>query len=627
MAKLTDRQRLILSKLYYYKKYVTGQTLASLLNVSSRTIRTDVKIINETFKYDIIDSTHQGYFLMHPEAYMEINNRGFNSESNNIDFILKELLSQFKPINIDELSEKLYISKTSLLNEIKKPKLEPKLKLIKHSNSITIEGPEYIKRKLLKEIIFRDYSRSFASVFDIYNIFPNIDGENIIDSLRKAAKKYHFYIDNTYIHTLLMGIEVGIDRIKQGFASDYDKDIVINEEVINVAKDFAKRIADKIDIELNNNDIQYFSYVLQGHLKTDKYYYNTDSIKKVVTKAVKDTFEYYNLKIDFDEYEDKLLKHIFLLIKRSQTNNLVQHPITEIMSYRCPFIYDVAVHLANILKQQLNIKLNSTEISFIAVHIGNAINNAQKNDEPLKTVFLCNDYYNSSSSLLKNITKDFGDMITITKIAKDYNEIKEIKDYDLLITTMADYIFEGEYARISYIYTLDDRIRILDKISKAFERRKNIKVKSILKDLFDEKLFFRNVKVDNEIEAINFLSQKLVEQDIADDDFCKSVLEREELSSTLIDAAFAFPHSLALNEKQTKCAILINDKGFLYDRYRVSFLIMMCVNKKDINLFQDIYNNLTKVLLFNDNYNKIYDIDTYDELIEYIGSKLSSIYN
>ena len=127
-------------------------------------------------------------------------------------------------------------------------------------------------------------------------------------------------------------------------------------------------------------------------------------------------------------------------------------------------------------------------------------------------------------------------------------------------------------------------------------------------------------------EAVAFLNEQLTQQDIVDKSFVESLYKREELSSTVIDGVFAFPHTLSLNEKKTKCAVLINEKGFIWGNYRIPFIFLFCINKKDIAFFEEMYNNLTKILLFNDNYNRIFDMNSHEEFIDYINEKLKYIY-
>ena len=626
MINLTSRQRDILSSLYYSNGYVTGKKLASLLNVSSRTIRTDIKYINIIFKNTVIESTHQGYYLYDASAFKGIVNNGLNSETDRTDSITYELLQCKEPTDIDELSDRLYLSKTSLFNEIKNIELGNNLSIQKNLNKIFVVGKEYEKRKALNRIITRNLSIKYVEQKDVINYFPDVDGEEVLIILNEVLKKYNYYIDNAYLNNLLLNIMIALSRIMDGFKSDTDDKVVISQTVADLSKEFTSKIKEAMNIELNDDDVKYFSYILQGQLKMINPSMNIDEIKKKALQILEETFDFFKLKIDFSKYEANFLNHIYLLVKRGQAFNLAQNNMHNIMKSRCPFVYDVAIHYANKLKNVFNIPINNTEISFIAVHLGNAIIDSKGQSEKLKAVLLNNDYLDSTSHLLEKISEDFGDKIEIISVSKNIDELSKIKKYDLLITTFPQIIFSNEYARISYLYTIDDKIRLLDKISKTIERKKNERIRNLLPELFDKRLFFKNTKINSKEDAIDFISSKLIKNNIVNEKFAKSVLEREELSSTVIDGVFAFPRSLSLDENKTKIAILISEKGFLYEGYRLPFIAVICVNHNDIRLYEDLLNNLTKILLFNDNYNHIFDIEDYDEFIEFIDSKLQSIY-
>lgn len=626
MINLTSRQRDILSSLYYSKDYVTGKKLASLLNVSSRTIRTDIKYINIIFKNTVIESTHQGYYLYDASAFKGLVNNGLNSETDRTDAITYELLQCKEPTDIDELSDNLYLSKTSLFNELKNIKLGDHLQIQKNQNKIFISGKEYEKRKALNRIITRNISIKYIEQKDVISYFSDIDGEEVLLILNSVLKKHGFFVDNAYLNNLLLNIEISLSRIMDGFISDTDDKVVISQSVIDLSEEFAERIADSLNIEIKNDDIKYFSYIIQGQLKMIAPSLNIDEIKEKTLLILDETFDFFKLKIDFSKYEDKFLNHIYLLVKRGQAFNLAQNNMNSIMKNRCPFVYDVAVHFANKLKRVFKIPMNTTEIAFIAVHLGNAIIDSKEYKTEIKAVLLNNDYLGSTSRILENINNDFGEKVKVISVAKNTEELSKIKNYDLLITTFPQIIFPNEYARISYLYTIDDKIRLLDKISKTIERKKNEKIRNLLPELFDKRLFFKNAKISSKDDAIDFISNKLIKNNIVNERFAKSVLEREELSSTVVDGVFAFPRSLSLDENKTKIAILISEKGFLYEGFRLPFIAVICVNHNDIRLYEDLLNNLTKILLFNDNYNHIFDIEDYDEFIEFIDSKLQSIY-
>lgn len=153
-------------------EYLTSQYLASELLLSDRTIRNYLKRLNEAIENNggrLIAKQGQGYqlevvnklafalFLKQREVTVEYGDQvtEFYGSEDRKKYILNKLLLEDRAIVIDDLAEELYISRSSLVNdiqEIKEKLAEYSLKIVsKHKQGMWIEGQEQDKRHVIMD--------------------------------------------------------------------------------------------------------------------------------------------------------------------------------------------------------------------------------------------------------------------------------------------------------------------------------------------------------------------------------------------------------------------------------------------------------------------------------------------
>ena len=162
MHEFTMRQKNIIKILQGSSESISGKVIADTLNVSLRTVQNEM---NELKRIGIINSDKTGYTLAEDNTNLtSIDNDDRKST------ILQYLLSSNKPLDIFNLADKLYISESSLqleFSKIKKDFNNKHLSLVIKNNTVTIDGTEFNKRQLLKQII---YSKLPSNVINIENL-------------------------------------------------------------------------------------------------------------------------------------------------------------------------------------------------------------------------------------------------------------------------------------------------------------------------------------------------------------------------------------------------------------------------------------------------------------------------
>lgn len=159
---LTKRQIEIIKELNDKDK-LTAQNLASSLHVSTKTIRNDIHAINATYPNSIEAMQASGFKLTNNEIFALIKKTKLNSNNTDVEFlVLKHLMSRTSTY-IDDLSDDLFISSTSLLKIIKKinnllEKQDFNLSIIRRDNKLYLIGSEEEKRKAISFTISHEFT-------------------------------------------------------------------------------------------------------------------------------------------------------------------------------------------------------------------------------------------------------------------------------------------------------------------------------------------------------------------------------------------------------------------------------------------------------------------------------------
>lgn len=216
--------------------FITSNELAEKLDVSSRTIKNDIKVIrNEIYKYGVrlVSKPGIGYalYIIDINKYRNIRRllQHYNVESlpdefdKRIYYIMEKLLLSKTPIKTEELLEEMYIGRTSLSREIKEirkilKKYHIQLNIIPH-NGIYIEGSEfYIRLCMIRlyrnsNLEYRDLNNEFIKCF----YFDETQEDKIKKIIIYGLISYDIILSDIKLDRLVDSILLIYNRIKIGY--------------------------------------------------------------------------------------------------------------------------------------------------------------------------------------------------------------------------------------------------------------------------------------------------------------------------------------------------------------------------------------------------------------------------
>ncbi|MBI0031150.1 BglG family transcription antiterminator [Gilliamella sp. B14384G15] len=598
------------------KEPILIKDIASTINVSERTIRTDISnlndyLINKNAKIKLI--RQKGYILDCEDEKKIIDWWGnFNkTEGYSLLGSLKErqnylfalLLNELKYYSVYELMEHLCISKNTLymyLKNIRETLSNYNLKLINNTNTgFKVIGTEYDKRKAILDLFLINDLQSYLVGFtDLEKLFlTNID----LDLLKTLESK-HLYslqlLDSDFYHkNIISTIALAIARVKEG--------LTINEISIEVPKLmdhaldaiylFLKEIENSFSITLPINEINYFILTLSINvprlIKNPKNHPSESSI--IVDELLTSIYETSNLNWTKDKilFED-LVNHIENFIKISSIDKERKNPILSTIINSFPFAYSLSLTHLGVIGKKYNIFFSEDEVGYIALHIAGAIERHKAKTQQLNVIIVCGGGFAMSKIIESKINKKFPNKFNIKK-TYSYAEfqLSNISDIDLTITTLP---FTQENTPTVYID--------MSNIDKAIDDLKyyltDDQINNNVMQLFNpENFYYFDTDKLSKKDLLVKMTVDLEKQNIVSEDFVSSVLERESLQTTLINDVIAIPHSMTMIANRSRVSVAIFPNGIQWEKdKKCNFIFLLAISKTDNEITDNLYDLILNLI-------------------------------
>lgn len=585
--------------------YVTSNELASLLDVSTKTIKRYISDLNNVVKeYDVEISSSRGigYKLSGSKAntlrlVKEAENyiNGFlddDSDESRIGNAICRFINKTY-ISVEEMSEELNLSVgatnklvTKIKEQIKKYDLIIKSKPYYGSY---IYGEEINFRQLITDYAIKNDGKNKIKV-ELKNI-SEVDINNIENVLAKHLRKQEIIISDKDFNLLVSKIIVSIFRSKSG-----------NSEKINYLdteyrlhnylfiKELMEELYELIDSELLEEEVLYISnysgVVANSYSKNiSKINEDQEKINRLIDKALKDILLISARDYSQDEeFMDAIFDHIKRFINRSKANIESKNPLLSQIKSKFPIEFNLAIFLANKIESELSIKLNEDELGYIAIHFA-AANERNKKNTSKKICIVCHYGIGTGQLLSEKLKQSISDLNVIGVYPVRYLDIANSQDVDLIVSTIEIKDSEKPVLYIENIF--DDSV--VANVNKAFyekeERRK------IINNMFEEEAFFI-IKGKEKKEIINNVCNQLMQRGFIEENAIQSILDREKISSTEIGNLVAIPHTIVEGDKKSIIGVAILENPIIWDKQEVQLIFMVFFNPKEkhnFSIFKYLY--------------------------------------
>lgn len=640
----------LVNYLLIHNQPVPLKKLVDHFRVSDRTIRNDISLINESiaehsafiklyrsqgYKIELTDKDIFSYFWNSIDA--EKIPVSLNSTEERQELLLFLLLAQSKNYSLDELLDTIFVSKNTFYTYLKNIRdlLNPyNIKIVNRPNlGFEVIGNEFSIREAISDLLLKkDLEKYIISYSKIeFTIFQDLDLELLQELELTYLANLNLFESDYYHKNVISILSLSILRIKNGYSlnSIPFKVPVLKDEIIESVNQFINGIEKNFSIIFNQMETSHFLYHLAINFPrliapTDTNYYLDDVSDKIVT----DFLDKIKYSTNFDWTHDEVLKkdltaHIKGFVNMELFNADRKNPLLETIKTSFPLAYDLSLANLESIGTKHGMYFSEDEIGYIALHLAGAIErNEQHHGDKLRVVIVCGSGKIMSKIISTKIKKLYTNEITIlgefSYIELINGVLDNIKDIDLIISTVP---IKESSKQIFYVdmNNLDDYIK---KLSAKFDSL--LSYDSNLLRLFSENNFSLISESDYQKEMLlTEMCQNLETNNIVDDTFSTSVLERESIEPTNINQIIAIPHPMSLISLKSAISVAIVPEGVTWNNESsVKLVFLISITKEDYKNTEHIYDLLLSLIEHEDKQRSIIETPTFDNFYQTLLSLL-----
>lgn len=487
---MKKRSKEILDLLAKRKSDYTISMLATKFEVSERTIRNDIKDINDYLKEQeitLIRFGSNGLIVIEED----IDQAGDTTDQEDLYTykLSKEerrmlaaaiLINTKEHITLSQIADMLYVSRATIINDLDgvKSMLESgKLKVISHSNKgLRLDGLEGDKRLFLLKLMsvgsngIKENStiRTFLKGLNMEIRMSEDERRNLQKIINEQEHAYGRFMTDESFDYLMQYLMLSIQRVKSG--NVMTERIDGNKSKYEMAKDIQKYICQYWDLEEAEGEIDFLCGVLDSmsYVKRKRREQKIIGLQLVTRKFIENISKDLgvNLNRDFAFYEN-LTDHLESIIMKSF--NVVQRD-DFLKQYvdKNPRVLEVVLKHLDLLSNFMDREISEIEIDYIVIHICAALERRKKKEVEFRVLIVCGGGIGTSQLLLAKMRNRF-DFHVVDVVSAHLLQDQKYQDIDLVISTIPLKDYEGEYILVTPIFSDEDYLRVSGKIEQIQE--------------------------------------------------------------------------------------------------------------------------------------------------------------
>lgn len=667
MENLRNKRSIKIIEILLSHDEIVIKEISDKLDVSKRTIRKDLSSIEtwmkSKFDLKLIKKPGVGIWIEKDaekksklyRALEEYNNfKPRFSTDYRIRVIKKELFYSDNRITLESLADKLYVSKSTIYNDLKKVEkymLEYNLNIKRDkTNGVYIDGNENNLRQaitdflssdsiMIKKLNESDFSyrslkinsridkKNFIKLVQLFKGIDFIALESMLNDLENELGV--FFTDEAYIN-LVAHIALSVKRLSKHSKIKMDKNqlnLLKRKKEFDIVKSIVQKYQARFNLVIPDDEIGYIMlHIIGAKLRDDTSIEDIDSITNYCDERIvnvsKEIISIASVNLGADLTKDSkllssLILHLRPAINRLEHNLKLRNPILNIIKKEYTEVFNAAWASSIVFENYLDAKINEEEIGYIALHLGAAL---ERRSTQTKVVIVCSSGIGVSNLIASKLRKEFVG-IEIKDIASIYSLSKmDLSDVDLIISAISKELIKQDIdvievstlltdADIKTISSRIDRIKDLKKM----DLKKKLKYDEVVSPFFSKDLIFRNLDFNDHSSVIEFLGDKLVEKKFVKGGFIQSAIDREKITATAIGRAISVPHGEQKYVNKSQIAVGILKEPVKYGTESIKLVLLLAMKNEEAREFFKYFYDI----LVDDNViNKILESNSSRNILE-----------
>ncbi|WP_273124079.1 BglG family transcription antiterminator [Bacillus weihaiensis] len=607
-------------------KYSLVQDFADRVNCSEKTIRNDLKIIE-----DYLNDYSDAHLTRKPGlgVYLDIEEHEkvrlcnelhtvkeepkYQSDEERILQIAYDLLMNVQPVTAKEFANQYFLNRSIIkkdLNKIEKWLRRFSLALVsKQRIGLIIEGTEKNKRKALTRILDLINNPSITNQF-IKKQFLYHEVEFIASELKVLQKRHSLYftddtLESLLLHTLMM---IRRTKLKQSISiSKREITVLQKKKEYKWTYEFLERLEKFFVIHFSEEEVVYLTlHILGGKVRYQKNdaSWDLDIISeensvlfKILCHLIYRVSELNALDFNKDQILKNGLKiHLYTTLNRINYDLSVSNPMLNDIKKMYPHMFDIVIDVLGEINQLFDLFIPEEEAAYLTLHFQASIERLDSNRQKQKNVIIvCHMGIGMSQLLRTKIERKFHQIYVMDCISKDDLDdyLTKHQDVELVISTTSISGVKIPHLIVSPLLEYTEEKKLEDFIKQFDEPVRQEKTAFSMLDYTTPFLVSLQDDVEHRYMIIEKLAKVLYEKGYVEKEYAVHAIMREKMSATTIGAGIAIPHANSKFIKQSAIAIATLKEPLDWGTEKVTLVFMLAVKNEEQKMTKQLFQELS----------------------------------
>jgi len=610
MIMIKSKQRELISLLVRFKNtFKTSIDLAIDLSLSDRTVRTYLRDLKEViennggliiskqgcgYQLQIKDRTAFNLFLIEHHFLARSDEQSKCREAyERKHYLLNLLLLECQKIDVDDLSECLFIS-TSQLNkdiaEIKNQLLPYELTLKKNKSLVFVEGLERAKRHFIMSYFFQQKSVNFLQQLTSSNKFcEEISFDMLTIIILDECREGNIKLSDVMIQNIVLHLSLSIKRLQSGLSIqslNMPKSTKTTVEY-QVAKNIIDRVESVIGFCFPKEEQMYLTLHLMTKSNFMRHESDLDLSQSLTNLLFKIQQETGYLFLQDEQLKNGLIQHLKPMLVRLEQNIKLENPLVDEIKKNYAEIFELIKYYCHQLPVLMKFDIHDDEWGYLALHFLASIEKL-KNEQKAKVIIICATGLGSAQLLKNRVECEFDEKVKIVAIKGYYETNAEmLNEVDFIISSidLSSKVFKIPVFHVSVFLTEQDVQQIRHYLScyhAPISARKDpisalsssgidnhlINIEQIVDDLAADYFYFCQQKEQKKEPVLEHLLDLLALDEARNykQEMIKQMENRMALGEIFFSSTIVVPHPAIAVSKLSKIGIAIIPNGLFWDQ-------------------------------------------------------------
>lgn len=585
------RQEELMQILLKSTEPITTSNLAKILNVSSRTIRTDLaKVESEVLtngltleKKPHIGVWIEGTIEQKDRLFLNITGKQKNIEPYTKEYrrssILVHILLENNKIYLDQFAEIFFVSRSTIEKDliwISDWLKDHNLQLLKKSNEgFYVEGNEENIRNAVG-LLANELNGKEMSIESLLETYLDMDIKAVEDIVYTWNHSYEMGLSEVNIDNLAFHASIMLVRIAQKKSLKANQFNELNSNEFSYKQEFNELIQElseysKMDIPKAESD--YLLMHLYGmYLNEPSFIENSllNDLRIVAERIGEDFIKNLDQIVALDlasnvQFKQSLILHLLPTVYRLKYGLNLYNPLLSEIKTNYPGSYSMAKLINSSFEKYLGIEASEEEVAYVALHISIVV---EQSSDQIQAAVVCSMGIGVSRFLSVKLNENFPN---IEFIHCSSDEIQKIESCKYILSTVKLNI-DRSYLMINPLLKDIDIERIRTLIYGNITVNKNN---------FSLQTIMIAKQPTDRLTVLQEMSKRLQLSGAVTPSFLESVLKREMMGSTEIGNGIVLTHGFHESVKRTQFAFYKLDYPILWHTEKVNFIVLLAVAKAD----------------------------------------------